>query len=753
MIHALENFEAEDNRKIIDSAFEATKAFTDWLVNHNVTNRFICAFSRLPDEKWTDFSKDWYINLQKEYREFLLDLPLVETDKDNINIRDAIIPVYGSSKESKMKFYEIVKPFVGSDNVPKESIILHWIDYTGPKDEIKSWNHEIRYELERFLGELESIENVESLQQKLTDNINPFEWLNKVYAFLQEERESEQFSDFKIIPNHNNEFKSISDLYLEDIESPIAEEFLDTLIILGENWRDDLIHRNITLPLQNIDKRDLIDVSKAINRNLDIFFYKNRDSKKLLNVIIDIIRNESYHSKGESFKANLFDFTNEMFKLNSELRTIANIKGFDFDNSIEKLLDFLNKKIEELGSISELANFIDKDFDTTVIWYNRYLVLLEGSEKFKSQLENENIIPNRKGNFCAFDSIYGFGTDENPLDEKLINILFELNNYEDWNEELIHDGFSLSLEKRKFEELGSMIDESLVSLLKEESYNPGSIFKHKATILELINWTKINSEKAEKYLNKTYLNANDLWVKFSMTNEIMNLLSDESSMEFLQELSESNISLSEVRELMTIAQELNNLGLNGMSNIIEHAKELLEIEKDFQYLKATGENIEEVFKEALNSVGINIGIKHLSKGSHDFELYNLTNDSKKVFLEIKSYSHGSRNAFKFASSQVKKSIEKPNQYFVCMLERPNNNEPATLEYLKQNLNYKVDVNSIVSSVLSDIEAIERIENNLKEVKLVLTLRDKPRVHVNYNLMQNNVHSFNKLITDIKTQLS
>ena len=749
MIHALENFEAEDNRKIIDSAFEATKAFTEWLVNHNVSNRFICAFSRLPDEKWTDFSKEWYSNLQIEYREFLLDQPLIETDKNTINLREAIIPVYGSSKESKINFYEIVKPFVGSDIVPKQSLILQWIDYTGPKDEIKSWNHEIRYELDRFLSELESVENIETLQEKLPDNVNPYEWLNKVYTFLQEERESEQFSDFKIIPNHNNEFKSINDLYLEDGESPIAEEFLDTLDILGDFWRNDLIHRAVKLPHQSVSKRDLSDASDQINNSIDSF-RKGKD--ELFPIVIDIIRNEGLNSTGDSFKANLFKIAKDMFGLESELRPVININGFNFDKAVEKVSDIINEKIAELESIDTLSNFIVKDFNATVIWYNRYLEMLEGNEKFKGQLKYQNIIPNRKGNFCAYDSIYGFGTEENPLDDKLINILFELNNSEDWDKELIHDGFSLDLEKRKFEELGSKIDESLVTLLKEESYNPGTIFEHKATILELINWTKVNPEKAEKYLNKTFLAANDLWVKFSMTNEIMNLLSDEKSMEFLQELSESNISLSEVRELMTIAQELDNLGLNGMSEILEHAKELLEIEKDFQYLKATGENIEEVFKEALNSAGINIGIKHLSKGSHDFELYNLTDASKKVFVEIKSYSYGSRNAFKFASSQVKKSIEKPNQYFVCMLERPNNNEPATLEYLKQNLNYKVDVNSLVSSVLSDIEAFERIENNFKEVKLVLPLRDRPRVHVNYNLMQNNVHSFNTLINDIKTQL-
>jgi hypothetical protein len=749
LIHGMESFEAEENRKIIDRAFEATKAFTEWLLDFNVSNRFICAFSRLPDEKWTDFSKEWYTDLQKKYRNFLLDQPLVETDNGIINLREAMIPVYGTSTESKINFYEIVKQFVGSANVPRKDIILNWIEYTGPKDEIKSWNHEIRYELERFLADLENIRNLVSLKEKLILGVDPYQWLNKVYAFLHDERETEQFSDFKIIPNHNGEFKSIKDLYLEDSESPIAEEFLDILYIIGDNWRDDLIHREVRLTNQNVEKRDLNDASKRINEYLDS--YKG-DNDKLLKIVIDIIRNEGQYSTGDSFKAKLFKVANEMFGLASELRTVININGFNFDKALEKVSNIINEKIEELESLNQLAKFISKDSEAVIKWHNEYLDLLEESEKFKSQLGYKKIIPNRNGNFCSFDRIYGFGTDENPLNGKLIDILFSLNNNENWNEELIHESFSLSLESRKFEELGSKIDESLIEILKDESYNPGSILKYKQAILELINWVKANPEKSGKFLTNTFFKADELWVKFSMTNEIMNLLSDEKSLEFLQELSESNISLEKFRELMNIAKELDNLGLNGMTEILDHAKERLEIEKDFQYLKATGENIEEVFKEALKSEGVEIGINHIGIGSHDFELYNLLDATKKVFVEIKSYKQGSRNPFKFASSQIKKSVNSPNRFFVCMLERPTDNYPASVKYLKENLNYRTDINSMVSAVLMDIAAFEKIENNSEDVKLVLPLRDKPRVHINYNLMQNKVYDFKTLINDIKIQL-
>ena len=750
LLHGAESFEAEENRKIIDSAFEATKEFTERLIENEVSNRYVCALSRLPDEIWEDFSQEWYNELQEKYREFLLDQELVETIDGSVTLRNAIIPTYGASKESRTTFYNIVRDFVGKVNVPKEELILNWIDYIGPKDEIESWNHDIRYDLERFLEDLQELENIENLKEKLHDDSNVYDWLNKLYEFLHDERETERFEEYKIIPNHNNEFKTLDELYLEDADSPIAEEFLDTLDILEDFWRDDLIHRKIKLPTQSVKKRDLSNASERIN---DSIASCKKDNDELINILIDIIRNEGQYSNGDSFKANLFKIAKELFFLEVDLRPVININGFNFDKAVEKVSDLINTKVSELSSLKELAQHINKDFDATVIWYNRYLELLEASETFKSQLDYCNIIPNRYGDFCAKDEVYAFGTEENPLDEKLVDLLFEIDNNKDWKKTLVHDGFSIGLETTKFEELGSAIDEALRKLRANEGDDPGSIKKYKHAILDLIGWLKSNQMQAERYLPISLSVSDELWVKFSMTDEIMELLSDEKSMDFLHEISESNVSLADVKELMNIAGELDDLGFNGMSAILDHAKDLLEVEKDFHFLRETGENIEEVFKEALKAEGINIGVNHLSKGSHDFELYCLADLSKKAFVEIKSYKHGTLNSFKFASSQVRKSLNDPDKYFVCMLERPVNSEPANVSFLKDNLFYKTNLNKLVSNVLTDIEAFEKIDNKSGDVKLVLNLKERPRIHIKHDLMKNEVRSFSALISDLKTQLS
>jgi len=131
----------------------------------------------------------------------------------------------------------------------------------------------------------------------------------------------------------------------------------------------------------------------------------------------------------------------------------------------------------------------------------------------------------------------------------------------------------------------------------------------------------------------------------------------------------------------------------------------------------------------------------------------LTDSSKRAFVEIKSYKYGTRNPFKFASSQIRKSLDIPEKYFVCMLERPLDNKPADVTFLKENLFYKSNLNELVSDVLSDIEAYEKIVKKDDDVKLVLRLKERPRIYVEYDLMINQTYSFSVLINDLKNQLT
>lgn len=761
LLHSKESYDSIENREIVEKAILAALEFIKTLIHQNVQNRYVLALTRLPNVKWEPFSREWYQNLQKSWRKFLLQQELVETAEGGFaKLSQCVVPNYGLSNELKTAFYHLVAPFVGRQCVSKPELILKWIEVTGPVEELETWDYPIHYTMKQFLADLETQGSLKNLSVKLAGQYNLVEWLNTVYRFLIEQNEPGAFGDFAIIPNQYGRFLKLGELCLEDKESHIPDEFLDTLKSLGEDWRQNLIHRAISLPGQNIDKRGLSKASEKINEiiNKDVWnaagVYENEFIKRgdAFSILKDILRNIEGSATGDDFRCRIFYKAKDLFGFEEGLRTVPNTKDFRFDIALKLFIHIIHRKIQECSSITQLSEQIGRSKEDTVIWLNNYLNTLFTKDNFKNLLEYGNIVPNRDGELCAYEEISNFGTEERPLDDSLIDILFQLDSKQNWRKELLLDGINLHLPAKKFDELGTFIDNAVKELEKEEAVNPGTISRYKTPILDLINWCKTYPNLSENYLKHTVLRSNDLWVKFSMTDEIRRVLRDENCIEILNEISKANLSTKDVKKLVEIAGQLDGLGLNGMTAILDHAESLLDREKHFHFMKATGENIEDLFKEALEAEQLQVGIEHQGWGSHDFRIFNKESPSNSLFIEIKSYANGSQETFKFASSQIKKSINDSANYFVCMLERPSNDEAATIDYLKSRLEYRTNVMSLMNSVIQDINDFERIENKQDSVKLIIQKRDRPRVHVDYDLMRQNVKSFAQLVSDIKTRL-
>ncbi|OOQ56466.1 hypothetical protein [Mucilaginibacter pedocola] len=309
--------DAIENRVIIENAIEASIEFTNWLVANGARNRYVCAYSRLPDYKWEDFSRNWYEDLQRDWREQLLDIDLVETQSEEIiKLKDALIPYYGNTEETKLKFHKLTSPFIGKGKVPHYDLLLKWIKATGPKNEIEQWGSEIRCDLNAFLKKLQDVKTLQNLSEHLdSDESNTsIKWLNKVFNFIIAEKQSDLLNEYAIIPNQYGDFFSLDDLYLEDSNSQIPDHFLDILKTLGLDWRIELIDRNIVLPGLNIDKKDLSEISETINGILqaerknaynqaESVFLQRNNAKEILTDLLCV--NEST-SKKESFKNQIF---------------------------------------------------------------------------------------------------------------------------------------------------------------------------------------------------------------------------------------------------------------------------------------------------------------------------------------------------------------------------------------------------------------------------------------------------------------
>lgn len=766
LLHSKDGVDAVQNRNIIESAYEAATEFTNWLINNEAKNRYITVFSRLPDEKWSDASRPWIEEQIEAYREFIYNAEVVETAEAGIikPLSSSFIPKYGVSNESKFAFYELVKFFKGASQVPHENNILEWIEYVGPTSEEELWPNKIYYGLEDLLSELSELGSVQAVSELLKIKKKKVrEWINQLIDFLVENKESELLNEYSIIPNHNNNFLLLKDLYLEDTDDPIANEFLDLVVPFDDDWRDYIIHNSIKLGGISVEKLGLSDISSKINEvlkekislasNRFKWKFKERDDAK--DLLIQILQLVGKDSKPDSFKNQIFYFGKEIFGYESELISLDYVETFRYETALKFFIEIINDEIDETKNISGLADCLKIGEKEAKVWIDEYLNLLKGKTDFESLIKYGAIVPNRYSDFCAFEDLKNYGIPENPLDEKLLDILYELDENEDWRIALVHECISIPMaETIKFEELGSKIQELTFELQKNDLSEPdtGHLEKYRNCLLDLIDWAN-KDERAEKYLKSFKEKSNELFYKLTMRNsnltvDEIKMLADPESKSLLRQISNSNLSKKEIQDLISCAEQLGSI-----SSLLKYADDLLAEKQNMDWLLRVGSEIEKAFLQALENETLNGELKHTGSGSFDFKITN-NQTSKSFFIELKSYAHGSTKPLRFAPSQAERAINSNGDFAICLIERPINQTIST-EYIREQTRSILNSSNFFENGYSDFLTYSKIVNtdiNLNS-RLRLVLLEKERIEVSQKSLIGAAVDFQTIIEVIKKTIS
>ncbi|WP_333621547.1 sacsin N-terminal ATP-binding-like domain-containing protein [Sphingobacterium multivorum] len=737
-----------ENRQLIEKAFVAAKELTKYLLNQQAKNLFVCAYSRLPNEKWQAKSKEWYDQLQVDYRSFLNNLELVETQAGERNLlRESVIPDFGDKDEDKLKFYDVILPFVGKDKVPARAILLPWIKSAGPKDELDSWKRTIKYSFETFLQELANVGTLEALQNILGEHTTAITWLNEVYAFIIEYKEVDAFRDYAIIPNQSGIFQKLTPdtLHLEDKDANIPDEFLDILETLGDNWRTKLIHREVNLPGQNIEKKGLPLVSNRINELIAKDEFSKRTDK--LKVIVDILRNVTSLSNTENFRIEIFHKGKDVLGFDESIRVVSNITDFRFNKALDIYIEAIHDKIQSFQNLQGLSTQLQKDKAHSIKWLNDYLNKILDSKEFFKHINYGNIALNQYENFCAYQDLRAFGTYAEPLDHELVSILKKLNPKEDWKSFLVIDGLDIKLTAKTFAELADVIDGSIREIEKEEAVNTGYINDFKNAIFELIEWTNNKSEKA-KHLSHFMQRKNDLWVKFSMTDELLSLIKDKEALETLEIIQTSGISKEDIKQLADLFPD----GLP--TNVMSYAREEARKKKEFNNLLEVGSKVELAFIELLKDYQVEKDVVHAGGGAYDIRITNPLNN-KSFYIEVKSCRFNNTDPINIAISQAKRAVkELSNENFgIVIIERPLDNQ-VNGNYIKMNARFFKNPGQYLTAIPERLEVIEEQSNTDEEVDLRMDFAEfKGSLDYNWIKEKTNNSGFNELISDIQRILS
>jgi len=445
-------------------------------------------------------------------------------------------------------------------------------------------------------------------------------------------------------------------------------------------------------------------------------------------LILQILRISSSQSE-DTFQAKLFSSAKQFF--NSEFQSIVlqNISDFNFSPAKKQLIKLLHTKIESAKTLSNL------NVGNSGQWLLAHLFLLQENSEFKQQLEFGNIVPNRKEELIAYEDIFAYGTEDNPLDDDLLGILFDLNNSEDWNKFLIHDDFhKISRTPKKIDELANKIQEELEKLRVDNAYSSKS-----TAILNLIHWCSNHNIDAQKYFGSFMAQKDKIFVNIS--------LEDNSVGDNVVKLLQNKEILSDLVQIAEMSKVI------GIDKIKELAQQLKEEQEDYDFKKQIGESVETAFIEAFKSLNLPYNITYQGIGNKDVIIRN-SNNGKEFYIELKSLSPNNYDKnLRLSISQAQKAVEQISEenYVVSVLVRPANWEMATVEFIKENLNSQFNIGRILGNVVEKNRIFERLLNVSDDVDL--EFEDTTRkVIVKENIWRREGNSFDTLIEKLKKYL-
>lgn len=763
-----------ENRSCIESGIKLYKTFIDNLAQECDNLFFVTKLNEAPNADWID--EVWHKDkIEKPLQKIVKTAPIIDISNDKEERKSIIdengeVQVFfpnisngepGDRDSCNKLFYKFSKNLY-STKIPLERDLESWhnILWEGD-DDIKILS------VEDIISEVAKSGSISALSEKLS-HINESEthtWLSQLFQFVVKEAGIELLSKYEVVPNQNNNFKKFDELKCEDIEEPIPDAFIDVLKNLGEDWRDDLLHREIKFDYGTHDKLTLLEINTKIDDILNAekdeygnkvkVFLKRNDALKH---IVDILKIDTLESSKEAFRHKIFFVAKDLFSFDAELVPTPKSSKFKYAAALRIAVSLINESISSKENIENLSKALNKDEKETIKWLSKYLSLIgDDTSDYKRFLKEGNIVPNRKNKLCAYEDLSNFGTEEQPLDKDLVDILIKFEekvekgkNY--WND-LVAENIALKMPKTlTFDEVGSTISQHITLIQGKETYET-----FRDPLLELIDWCAQEKNLAEHYLKGFREISTRIFFILTIENssyskKIIDILKNEENLEMLSIINDSGITKEQLNEFISLFPE----GIP--SKVMEYAKEEARKKKEFSNLLEVGSKVERLFIETLKGYDItsekNEELIHAGGGAYDIRIYNPV-IKKSFYIELKSCRYNNSDPINIAVSQAKRAVkELDNENFcIVIIERSENNEMDE-NYIKKNTKYLKNPGQYFGEICENFETIVKSANTDDVVDLKMTNAEfKGSLNYNWVLDQIGYLGFEELLFDINKCIS
>lgn len=234
------NKEILENKALLEEAVGLYKNLVNQISNKKFHNFFNISVTQLPstDEKY--FDKKWYEEkIQTPLRNFISKSKIVEL-KDNEkrkSINELWFPLKSYFDETQEKIWQFTSDLY-PDFVCKKDHLHDWCEV--------SWGDWNKQNYEKLITDVAKQKDIKTLSLSLNKtNSDAFDWLNSLYGFiLEDEKNLSLIGKYPIYPNKNEVLKLKSHLYIDNIQD---DDLILILHLLGEDWKDILLHDKINL--------------------------------------------------------------------------------------------------------------------------------------------------------------------------------------------------------------------------------------------------------------------------------------------------------------------------------------------------------------------------------------------------------------------------------------------------------------------------------------------------------------------------
>lgn len=367
-LKGINDTEVIENQRILESAVDLYRDLIARIAQEKFFNLYNIAETQTPSTDNRYFDEEWYQeSIQEPIREFIYNALIVELEDESEEkraIKDLCFPKTSFSEAVRNKVWQFVFD-LAPKAVCKKNHLHNWCGIAW-----RDWKTVDYQELVNGVARKENIYNLSQVLRK--DESSTFEWLDSLGNFLLEDDNNLLLiQKNQITPNQNGQFKRAIGLYIDAIQD---DELVYILELLGEDWKDILLHNSVDYIknyIQEKEKRDIaVKITETLNRELkSISYNKNENFVEAISLLSEWFENNSDQGKElftEIYRKRAEIFMNTIKDKESLYKVMRACKDLSKLAEIAKEIENDSEIIQKIQEIKKITSLL-KEFEASDI--------------------------------------------------------------------------------------------------------------------------------------------------------------------------------------------------------------------------------------------------------------------------------------------------------------------------------------------------------------------------------------------------